>query len=103
VLAAVAALMVSRVPTFSLKRFRVPREWVLPVLIAIGGAAAFLTTAPWGTLLAVGAVYIASIPIGIWRYRRLARTAAGPRNPQQIGAPQRDEDAGAAAPRAERG
>jgi CDP-diacylglycerol---serine O-phosphatidyltransferase len=102
VLAVVAALMVSRVPTFSLKRFRVPREWVLPTLIAIGGAAAFLTTAPWGTLLAVGAVYIGSIPIGIWRYRRLAQTAAAPRNPQQIGPPQRDEDAGTAA-RAEHG
>jgi CDP-diacylglycerol---serine O-phosphatidyltransferase len=103
VLAAVAVLMVSRVPTFSLKRFRVPREWVLPTLIAIGGAAAFLTTAPWGTLLAVGVVYIVSIPVSVWRYRRLARTApaAGPRSPQQIGPPQRDEDAGAA--RAERG
>ena len=81
-----------------------PREWVLPVLIAIGGAAAFLTTEPWGTLLAVGAVYIVSIPVAIWRYRRFARAAAaaGPRNPQQGAPPQREEDAGAAA-RAERG
>ena len=47
--------MVSRVPTFSLKRFRVPREWVLPTLLAIGVAAAFLTTEPWATLLVVGA------------------------------------------------
>src|SRR6185312_8762284 len=33
VLAAVAALMVSRVPTFSGKRFHMPREWALPLLV----------------------------------------------------------------------
>ncbi len=101
VLACVAALMVSRVPTFSLKRFRVPREWVLPTLLAFGAAAAFLTTEPWATLLAVGAVYIASIPVGILRYRRLRRAAEALRNPApEFAPPQSDE---AAAPRAERG
>ena len=55
VLAGVAALMVSRVPTFSFKRFRVPGEWVLPMLLVIGALAAFLTTEPWATLLVVGA------------------------------------------------
>ena len=44
VLAAVGALMVSRVPTFSMKRFHLPREWVLPVFLAIGGLAALATT-----------------------------------------------------------
>src|SRR5258708_29231219 len=32
VLAATAALMVSRVPTFSMKRIHIPREWALPLL-----------------------------------------------------------------------
>ena len=35
VMAGVAMLMVSRVPTFSMKRFRVPRDWV-PTLLAVG-------------------------------------------------------------------
>ena len=75
VLAGVAALMVSRVPTFSFKRFRVPGHWVLPMLLIVGALAAFLTTEPWGTLLAIGALYIASIPLSIRSYRRLKRIA----------------------------
>ncbi|HWG78719.1 MAG TPA: CDP-diacylglycerol--serine O-phosphatidyltransferase [Stellaceae bacterium] len=74
-LAVVAALMVSRVPTFSFKRFRVPGHWVLPMLLIVGALAAFLTTEPWGTLLAIGALYIVSIPLSIRSYRRLRRAA----------------------------
>ena len=75
VLAGVGALMTSRIPTFSFKRFRVPRELVLPVLLVIGALAAFLTTEPWGTLLAIGLLYLISIPISIRAYRRLRETA----------------------------
>ncbi len=75
VLAGVAALMVSRVPTFSFKRFRIPGEWVLPMLLVIGALAAFLTTEPWGTLLVVGALYIGSIPVSIRSYRKLREAA----------------------------
>ena len=89
VLAAVAALMVSRVPTYSFKRFRVPREWVLPLLLFVGAMAAFLTTEPWATLLVVGALYLGSIPVGILAYSRLRRAAdalrTSPRElPQEI-------------------
>jgi CDP-diacylglycerol--serine O-phosphatidyltransferase len=72
---AVAGLMVSRVPTFALKRFHVPSEWVLPTLLGVGALAAFLTTEPWATLLIVGVVYIGSFPFSIRYYRRLKRTA----------------------------
>jgi CDP-diacylglycerol--serine O-phosphatidyltransferase len=75
VLAVVAVLMVSRVPTFSFKRFRMPGHLVLPMLLVIGGLAAFVTTEPWATLLAVGALYIISIPLSIHSYRRLRRAA----------------------------
>jgi CDP-diacylglycerol---serine O-phosphatidyltransferase len=75
VIAVVAALMVSPVPTVSIKRFRVPKAWVLPTLLAFGRAAAVLTTAPWATLLVVGGVYVASIPIGIVQFSRLRRRA----------------------------
>ena len=75
VLAGVAALMVSRVPTFSFKRFRVPGHWVLPMLLIVGALAAFLTTEPWATLLAIGVLYIASIPLSIRSYHRLRRAA----------------------------
>jgi len=75
VILAVAGLMVSRVPTFALKRFHVPSEWVLPTLLGVGAMAAFLTTEPWATLLVVGVVYVGSFPFSIHRYRKLKRTA----------------------------
>jgi CDP-diacylglycerol---serine O-phosphatidyltransferase len=99
-LAVVAALMVSRVPTFSFKRFRVPGHWVLPVLLIVGALAAFLTTEPWGTLLVIGALYIASIPLSIRSYRRLRRaaeelrvSAAEPAGDAEAGAPAGDHAA----------
>jgi CDP-diacylglycerol--serine O-phosphatidyltransferase len=75
VLAAVGALMVSRVPTFSMKRFHVPREWVLAMLLIIAGLAALATTEPWATLLIIGVIYIASIPLSVRAYNKLRRAA----------------------------
>ncbi|HEV8026497.1 MAG TPA: CDP-diacylglycerol--serine O-phosphatidyltransferase [Stellaceae bacterium] len=75
VVAGVAALMVSRVPTFSFKRVHLPIEWWPPVLLLTVGLVAFMTTEPWATLLAVEALYIASIPLSIRSYRRLRRAA----------------------------
>ena len=75
VLAAVGALMVSRVPTFSMKRFHLPREWVLAVFLIVGGLAALATTEPWATLLLIGVIYIGSIPLSIRAYNRLRHAA----------------------------
>jgi CDP-diacylglycerol--serine O-phosphatidyltransferase len=76
VMTLVAALMVSRVPTFSTKRFRIPHNYVLPVMLGIAVFAAFLTTAPWPTLSAVGILYIASIPLTQRSFNKLRRQAA---------------------------
>jgi CDP-diacylglycerol---serine O-phosphatidyltransferase len=76
VLAAVGALMVSRVPTFSMKRFHVPREWVLAMLLIIAGLAALATTEPWATLLLIGLIYMGSIPLSIRAYNKLRRAAS---------------------------
>jgi CDP-diacylglycerol--serine O-phosphatidyltransferase len=75
VLAAVAALMVSRVPTFSGKRFHLPREWVLAMFLIIGGLAALATTEPWAMLLLLGLIYIGSIPLSVRAYNKLRRAA----------------------------
>jgi CDP-diacylglycerol--serine O-phosphatidyltransferase len=75
VILAVAGLMVSRVPTFALKRFHVRSEWVLPTLLGVGAMTAFLTTEPWATLLVVGVIYVGSFPFSISYYRKLKRTA----------------------------
>jgi CDP-diacylglycerol--serine O-phosphatidyltransferase len=74
-IAGVALLMVSMIPTVSLKRFRVPHHLVVPTLLGIGVLAAFATTAPWPTLTCVGLVYIGSIPLTMRAYYRRRRAA----------------------------
>ena len=71
----VALLMISKVPTVSLKRIRIPHHLVVPTLLAFGVATAFLTTEPWLTLIVVGIVYVSSIPLTIRSYLRLKRAA----------------------------
>jgi CDP-diacylglycerol---serine O-phosphatidyltransferase len=75
VMLAVAFLMVSRIPTFSIKTVvvRVKPDWILPTLVGVGLFVAALSSAPWHTLLAIGVVYLASLPIGWWSAWRLRR------------------------------
>jgi CDP-diacylglycerol--serine O-phosphatidyltransferase len=75
VLIAIAYLMVSRIPTFSIKTVlvRVRPEWVLPTLIGVGLLVAALSSAPWHTLLAVGVIYLATLPVGWWSAYQLRR------------------------------
>ena len=69
----VALMMVSTIPTVSLKRIRIPHRFVIPTLLGVGVATAFLTTAPWPTLIVVGAIYLGSIPLTILSSYRLRR------------------------------
>jgi CDP-diacylglycerol--serine O-phosphatidyltransferase len=71
----IALLMVSKLPTVSLKRIRVRHDWVMPTLLGIGILAALVTTFPWPTLTAIGIVYVGSIPLTIRFYSRLRRNA----------------------------
>jgi CDP-diacylglycerol---serine O-phosphatidyltransferase len=73
VLIAIAYLMVSRIPTFSIKTVvvRVKPDWILPTLIGVGLLVAALSSAPWHTLLAVGVIYLGSLPVGWWSAYRL--------------------------------
>ena len=75
----VALLMISTVPTVSLKRIRVPQHLVVPTLLGVGVMAAFFMTAPWPTLTFIGALYIASIPMTIHASMRLRRAAQTPK------------------------
>jgi CDP-diacylglycerol--serine O-phosphatidyltransferase len=74
-MAGVALLMVSSIPTISLKRFRVPHHYVVPIMLGVAIFAGFLTTAPWPTLSAIGIVYIASIPFTLRQFNRMRRAA----------------------------
>lgn len=72
----VAFLMVSRIPTYSFKRFRVPAGWVLPLMVLVGVLAAFLVTEPWATIGILGLIYLAGIPLSVKTFRSLSRRAA---------------------------
>ena len=69
----ISALLVSPIPTYSLTKMRVPHRWVLPVMLVVGLFAAALVSAPWSTMSACLAIYVATIPFSIRSYRRLKR------------------------------
>jgi CDP-diacylglycerol---serine O-phosphatidyltransferase len=71
-----ALLMISTVPTVSLKRIRIPHHRVVPTLLGVGLLTAFFTTAPWPTLISIGAVYLVSIPLTIRASDRMRRASA---------------------------
>ncbi len=66
----VAALMISRIPTFSVKAIRVPAKAVMPVMALAALVIAALFTVPWQTLTALGLLYIASIPVAALQHRK---------------------------------
>ena len=71
----VAGLMVSRIPTFAFKKFKVPNPWILPSMLFVGLFAATLVSAPWPTLSVVLVLYMISIPFSVRAYRSLERKA----------------------------
>jgi CDP-diacylglycerol--serine O-phosphatidyltransferase len=75
VLVVVSFLMVSKIPTYSGKRFRVPHDYVLPMLLLVGVLTAFLVTEPWGTITVIGFLYAGSIPLSVRAFRKLRRQA----------------------------
>ncbi|MBX3504242.1 MAG: CDP-diacylglycerol--serine O-phosphatidyltransferase [Parvibaculum sp.] len=68
---AIAFLMVSQIPTFSGKRMgmRIRRDMVLPILLLVGMSAAIILSYPWIAFTGLCAIYLASIPLAVMRYR----------------------------------
>ena len=71
----IALLMVSQIPTYSLKRLRVPQRLFLPMLVLIGLLAAGLAGAPWHTLLILSLVYLGSFPFSYRSFKKLQAQA----------------------------
>ena len=69
----VAALMISRLRTLSMKTMRVPAQLIAPLLVLVGLAGAALMTHPFLTLAVAVLIYLAHLPYAIYRYRWLAR------------------------------
>lgn len=71
----VALALVSTLPTWSFKNFKVRREYVLPLLLSIGAYAALLVSEPWAALAAGGLIYIGMLPFSVRSYLHLKREA----------------------------
>jgi CDP-diacylglycerol--serine O-phosphatidyltransferase len=65
-----ALLMVSRIPTPSLNAIHIRPQLRVPLLAVIGISAGAAVDIPWATLLALGAMYLISLPILAWRRQR---------------------------------
>jgi CDP-diacylglycerol---serine O-phosphatidyltransferase len=72
---AMAALLVSTIPTFSGKNLSGPirREYVLPILVGVALVIALLVTYPFETLVAITIAYLGLIPFSIRRFQQQQR------------------------------
>ncbi len=73
ILFAVAFLMVSPIPTFSLKKVHIPHTYVLPLMVIIALSTAALFSKPWLTLTLIAIGYVSTFPFSIMSYRKTAR------------------------------
>ena len=69
---AIALLAVSNVPTWSGKTMgkRIPRDWVLPLFVLTAALFGLVVSFPFESLVAATLTYLATIPLGIARYRK---------------------------------
>ncbi len=72
----VAALMISRLPTWSTKLLRLPPKMAMPVLGAAVLLIAALIQAPWQTLTVLSLAYMVHIPFAFRHFRRLQKDHA---------------------------
>jgi len=75
VLIGTALLLVSTLPVWSFKNFKVPTQYVLPTLLGTGLFAALLVADPWAGLATAGLLYAALLPFSVRSYHRLRRAA----------------------------
>jgi CDP-diacylglycerol--serine O-phosphatidyltransferase len=68
-------LAVCTLPVWSFKNFKVPSEYVLPLLLGTGLMAALLLADPWAALAACGLVYLGMLPFSLRSFRRLRAEA----------------------------
>lgn len=64
-LCVVSFLMVSRIPTISTKKMKVPTYMLMPLMLIVVLFASFIITQPWFTLGIMTICYALSIPVGV--------------------------------------
>jgi CDP-diacylglycerol--serine O-phosphatidyltransferase len=69
---AIAALLISRIPTLSLKTVKAPAKAIAPLLLGVALLAAAIIQFPLVALIAAMILYLAHIPYSVYRHRWLA-------------------------------
>ena len=89
VLTGTAFLLISTLPVWNFKNFKVPAPYVLPLLIGTGLFAALLVADPWAAMAAAGLIYLGMLPFSVRSFRRLRAAAEASRgdDPDQADAP----------------
>lgn len=64
------SMMVSRIPTFSFKKGRIPRHLVLPSLLIAALTMGVIASSPWIGLSLLGLIYLSLIPYSWFSYHR---------------------------------
>ena len=72
----IALLMISSVPTYTWGSIRIRRGWRLFALAGVALLGAALLSAPWMTLLAISAIYLALLPFSLASYAAVKRRRA---------------------------
>ncbi|MGI4944281.1 MAG: CDP-alcohol phosphatidyltransferase family protein [Janthinobacterium lividum] len=75
VLVGTAALLVSTLPVWSFKNFKVPKQLALPLLLGVGTFTALLVAEPWAALAGAGVIYLGMILLSRRSFRRLRAAA----------------------------
>lgn len=71
-----AFLMASRIPTYSIKKLKISRRFIMPMLILVGGMAAMMASYPWQLLSLIALAYLATIPFAVISHHRLEQQDA---------------------------
>lgn len=83
VLIGTAALLVSTLPVWSFKNFKVPAEYVLPLMVGVGAYVAFLVADAWGALALLALAYLGMLPFSRRSFHRLKAEAEAMRAPEE--------------------
>ena len=79
VLIGTALLLVSTLPVWSFKNFKVPKDLVLPLLLGVGTFTAVLVADPWAALAGAGVIYLGMLPFSRRSFHRLRAEAEASR------------------------
>ena len=76
----VALLMVSTLPTYSLKSLRIKRQWFIPFMLFLAVVVAGLFARTWLVLIFIAVLYLVSIPFSVLSFKKRMKELSDRRN-----------------------